>query len=220
VPEWIAIAVSTDFINVNLGKWLNSEDEIRRPAAGLHFGARLVQKPCQRSFEILPESWFDRIDNRRAFWGALVTDVWLNKPDHRQALFMQNGHSHRLSALFINHGSPSPYERSTAKMALGQCLYPNRLIYPKKTMLNDLDSWLKRIVHRGERAVARAMGRLPQDWLTTETSFIADRLVERLPALSERVYPHVFRWFQPTTRQLSTLLPADAGDGSASRLPL
>ena len=201
VPGWTSIAISDAFIDAHPEMWLEFDQETCKPTGGLRFGMCCDSHSIREAYEILPTTWFGRVGNRRAFWGALVADVWLNKLDNRHVLFVQDGHSHRFSALFIQHGNISLCERSDLELAIRRCLYFNPLVYPNETMLTDLAFWLNRFARQGERAVARALAILPNEWLTAESSHIADRLVHQLPSLRERVFPHIFRWLRPPSPQ-------------------
>uniref|UniRef100_E6QIL4 HipA-like kinase domain-containing protein n=1 Tax=mine drainage metagenome TaxID=410659 RepID=E6QIL4_9ZZZZ len=88
-PQWAAIEIPDAFIDANPGMWFDTANGFVRPTAGLHFASLRMGTETQTVFEVLPSTWFTRIQNRNTFLGALVADVWSEHADSRQALFLR-----------------------------------------------------------------------------------------------------------------------------------
>ncbi len=97
-PAWRQISVSDEFLAQNPEMWFETPSGRARPAAGVHYASRLVESQGGGSvYEILPRSWFARLQNREDFLGMLLLDLWCNHADNRQACFVSGSGRARLA---------------------------------------------------------------------------------------------------------------------------
>jgi hypothetical protein len=87
-PSWKALQVTDSFVERNPNSWLQTPEGRLRPASGLCFGSRFLGSDGKHVFEILPESSFKRIHNRKDLWLAWLIDACAGQTNNRQALFM------------------------------------------------------------------------------------------------------------------------------------
>ena len=144
-PEWVPIIISNDFIKRNSGLWFRSEGRSIQPLPGLHFGSRLIEADGeQRTYQMIPHSWIERINNRADFLGMLVLDLWANNCDRRQAVFLCD-EQNRLHTSFIDNDS-----MFGGKFGL-------EITCPRRAMVYDLDVyrglWTRQAVKEWIRVV-------------------------------------------------------------------
>lgn len=169
VPTWAKIQVSNDFLIENSGTWFCDERCFIAPLPGIHFGSRLIEAPDdQRTYQMIPHSWIDRIDNRADFLGILILDLWTNNCDRRQAVFLSDDWG-RLHATFIDNDF----------MFGGK--FGNDLTCPRRAMTHDLDiyqglwdeqsvrEWLYRIDAIDEETIRRILEDVPAEWADVTT---------------------------------------------------
>ena len=104
------------------------ERDTKRPAAGLHYGSRVVA-PEDLCYEILPGNWFQRIANRPDFMSMLIVDLWTEHCDNRQAIFTKDPDGPGLHATFIDHGHMFGGPNWDSQLRTGTCLYLDHRIY-------------------------------------------------------------------------------------------
>lgn len=189
-PGWVPIELSSRFISENPGLWFKSGKAAIPPRPGLHFGSRLIEaNDDSRTYQMIPHSWIDRIENRADFLGMLIVDLWANNCDRRQAVFLA-GAEGKLSASFIDNGL----------MFGGR--FGNDTTCPRRAMVYDLDiynglwndnndlvvkEWLKRIDRIGGQAIRWILSSVPDSWVESEFDrHVINQLEERrqrLPCL-------------------------------------
>jgi hypothetical protein len=162
--DWAPIAISSEFIDAHPGLWFRTENAHLKPIAGIHFASRLIEAPDeQRTYQMIPHSWVDRIENRADFLGALVLDLWANNCDRRQSVFLTDDRD-RLHARFIDNDS----------MFGGK--FGNDTTCPRRAMVYDLgvymglwndkivQEWLQKIDGIGENAIRGIIASVPEEW--------------------------------------------------------
>jgi hypothetical protein len=102
-PAWTPLVVTDSFLDQNPGCWMQTEEGVLRPAAGLCFGSRFLGEGSRRRLEILPGTSFKRVTNHMSFWLAWLIDICARHADNRQAIFLQNQKG-EFKAYFIDHG--------------------------------------------------------------------------------------------------------------------
>ena len=163
-PDWAPIAISNDFIERNPGLWFCTDGSPIKPLPGLHFGSRIIEAAEeQRTYQMIPHSWIDRIDNRADFLGVLVLDLWANNCDRRQAVFLRDGQK-RLHAYFIDNDF-----MFGGKFGFG-------VTCPRRAMVYDLDiysglwsgqavkKWTNIVDGIGESAIRWIVNSVPDGW--------------------------------------------------------
>lgn len=193
-PEWAAIEISDAFIDANRGLWFDTCHGFVRPTAGIHFASLRMGTETQTVFEVLPGTWFTRIQNRDTFLGALVADVWSEHVDSRQALFLQEDGQHALSVVYIDHGHMFGGPDGAQVMRLRACFHLDMRIYASLELVDGLNYWIQRIQDGGQAIVANAVASIPEEWLSTSFDENIDRLFANLPGLRNMLFPAVFQW--------------------------
>lgn len=193
-PPWAAIEIADDFIDANRGMWFESRRDLIRPTAGLHFASLRLGTGIQTAYEVLPGSWFTRIQNRSSFLGALVVDVWSEHVDSRQALFLQDNSERFLSAVYIDHGHMFGGPDGAQVARLRACFYLDMRIYSGLGLVDGIGYWTDRIKGCGERIIVDAVSAVPEELKSTSIERNADRLLMNLPRLHDMLFPASFRW--------------------------
>jgi hypothetical protein len=103
VAPWKPLLVPDAFLDQNPACWLQTPEGTLRPTSDVCFGSRFLGGEGIRLFEILPESFFKRVQNLKDFWLAWLVDICATHSDKRQSIFRENT-SGGLVAVFIDHG--------------------------------------------------------------------------------------------------------------------
>ena len=193
-PQWAAIEISDNFIDAHPDMWFRVGNRHLRPAAGLHFASLRLGTVTQTVYEVLPGSWFTRIQNRNSFLGALVADVWSEHVDCRQALFLQDEGHRFLSAVYIDHGHMFGGPDGSQKTRLRACMHLDLRVYDGLGVDDDLDYWISRIEDQGERIIANAAASIPEEWRSSRIEKNVDHLWTNLPKLRDLLMPAVFQF--------------------------
>jgi hypothetical protein len=194
VSTWTTIDIPDELIDAHPEMWLITPPGVTRPRAGLHFASRLVPARDGIFYEYLPERLFPSVTNRSDFWGAYAADVWTERFDIRQAVFVPDHAPRSLRAVFIDHGTSFALLTSKDKARLTSCLYSDRRIYHESEMVNDLHDWIEEIRRHGHGAVARALESLPPEWVSTAVTEKAEHFVDRIQELKEIIFPSISRF--------------------------
>ena len=181
-PEWTPIEISAGYIGANPGAWYRENSGIRRPRPGLGFASKAVGSSQELALEIIPRSWYARIRNRKAFWGALAVDFWAEHADNRQALFVSNTHDRLLNTVFIDHGHMFGGPGREKSLSYNACRYLESSIY-ENDGVEVLESWIHLIESQAKSIVAAAIASLPEAWVTKYVLNIASRLMKRASQL-------------------------------------
>jgi hypothetical protein len=163
-PDWVPIAISSDFIERNPGLWFCTGGSPIKPVPGLHFGSRLIEASGeQRTYQMIPHSWIDRIENRADFLGMLVLDLWANNCDRRQAVFLSDARS-RLRAYFIDNdfmfGGKFGFELTCPRRAMVYDLDIYRGVWSGQIM----KQWLQKFDGISENTILRVVASVPEEW--------------------------------------------------------
>lgn len=182
-PDWVPIEVSDDFLEESPGLWFSNGDHSIRPPAGLHFGSRLIEGPGdQRTYQVIPHSWIERIENRADFLGMLALDLWTNHCDRRQAVFLSD--ARRLYARFIDNdfmfGGKSGSDTTCPRRAMTYDLGIYRGLWNERSV----QQWLQRFEGISENAIWRLVASVPSAWADEEIRLhIFDQLRTRRQTL-------------------------------------
>lgn len=163
-PQWVPIEISSKFIDANPGLCFFSENGRVRPVPGMHFASRLIEASDEeRTYQMIPHSWIERIGNREDFVGVLILDLWANNCDRRQAVFLSDERE-RLHASFIDNDH----------MFGGR--FGNDTTCPRRAMVYDLSvyeglwnwevvqEWCGKIDGIDENAIRSIIANVPEEW--------------------------------------------------------
>ena len=200
VSSWTTIEIPERLIDAYPEMRLISSTGAIRPAAGIHFGSRVVCDPPERSYESLPVNMYPRIRNRSDFWGAYALDVWTERYDDRQAIFARLEDSLDMHAVFIDHGNSIRSLEPNLRPGFASCLYPDKRIYVEHEMMDEIEEWIARIQRYGQSAIAAGYAQLPPDWKTASVEALAHQFINRVAELPEAIFPSIAR--TPRTRKV------------------
>jgi hypothetical protein len=200
VSSWTTIEIPERLIDAYPEMRLMSSVGAVRPAAGIHFGSRVVSDLPERSYESLPAELYPRVRNRSDFWGAYALDVWTERYDDRQAIFTLCEDSVDFRAVFIDHGNSVRSLEPSLRPNFASCLYPDKRIYIEYEMMDVIEEWIERIQRHGQSAIAAAYTQLPSDWQTASVGALADQFMRRTLELPEVMFPSITR--TPCSRRI------------------
>jgi hypothetical protein len=201
VSTWTTIDIPDELLKAHPEMWISTPKGIIRPDAGIHFASRLVSPPGGAFYEFLPTRMFSRVTNRSDFWGAYAADVWTERFEIRQALFVPDEAPSSLRAIFIDHGSSFALLGSKEVARLTSCLYSDRLIYPESEMVTGLHDWIEHIRKNGHAAIAQAHDSLPPEWITSSVVEKENRLLDRIQDLRDIMFPSISRFSSAASRK-------------------
>jgi len=201
VSTWTTIDIPDELLDAHPEMWISTPKGMIRPDAGIHFASRLVSPPGGAFYEFLPDRMFSRVTNRSDFWGAYAADVWTERFEIRQALFVPDEAPSSLRAIFIDHGSSFALMGSKEVARLTSCLYSDRLIYPESEMVTGLHDWIEHIRKNGHAAVSQAHDSLPPEWITSSVVEKENRLLDRIQDLRDIMFPSISRFSSAASRK-------------------
>jgi hypothetical protein len=201
VSTWTTIDIPDELLKAHPEMWISTPKGIIRPDAGIHFASRLVSPPGGAFYEFLPTRMFSRVTNRSDFWGAYAADVWTERFEIRQALFVPDEAPSSLRAIFIDHGSSFALLGSKEVARLTSCLYSDRLIYPESEMVTGLHDWIEHIRKNGHAAISQAHDSLPPEWITSSVVEKENRLLDRIQDLRDIMFPSISRFSSAASRK-------------------
>jgi hypothetical protein len=201
VSTWTTVDIPDELLDANPEMWISSSKGMIRPEAGIHFASRLVSPPGGAFYEFLPTRMFSRVTNRSDFWGAYAADVWTERFEIRQALFVPDEAPSSLKAIFIDHGSSFALMGTKEVARLTSCLYSDRLIYPESEMVTGLHDWIEHIRKNGREAVSQAHNSLPKEWITSSVIEKESRFIERIQDLRDIMFPSISRFSSAASRK-------------------
>jgi len=191
VSSWTTIEIRDQLIDMFPEAWpiSGAAPFCLRPAAGVHFASQAVRDLPLCSYEVLSAGVYDKVQNRSDFWGAYVLDVWTERFDSRNAIFVPCDDSADLNVIFIGHGNSTGSATLDAQEMFVSCLYSDRQIYRRDEMMEVCYRWIAQIQRFGRTALRTALETMPTDWRTACVETMAERLVARLDDLTELVFP-------------------------------
>jgi hypothetical protein len=201
VSTWTTIDIPDELLDAHPEMWISTPKGMIRPDAGIHFASRLVSPPGGAFYEFLPDRMFSRVTNRSDFWGAYAADVWTERFEIRQALFVPDEAPSSLRAIFIDHGSSFALMGSKEVARLTSCLYSDRLIYPESEMVTGLHDWIEHIRKNGHAAVSQAHDSLPPEWITSSVVEKESRFIDRIQDLRDIMFPSISRFSSAASRK-------------------
>lgn len=164
VAPWKPLLLTDSFIERNPICWIETPQGYRRPDAGLSFGSLFLGQKDARLLEILPASYFDRIQNRADFWAAWLLDIRADHAGHREAIFMETRYNF-LKAHFIDHGRLFMDSTGDCPNGLLNCMYLDDRVYGTIAP-NRLECVVERLIRLRSDDLWGLLGELPHEWLS------------------------------------------------------
>jgi hypothetical protein len=163
-PEWARMEISEEFIESHPGLWFLSGAGPIKPRPGLHFASRLIEALGeQRTYQMIPHAWIDRIENRADFLGVLILDLWTNNCDRRQAVYLCDERG-RLHASFIDNdfmfGGKFGFETTCPRRAMVCDLEIYRGLWSRRAV----KKWLGIIERIREDEIREVVESVPVEW--------------------------------------------------------
>jgi hypothetical protein len=183
VPAWRPIMISESFLEAYPDCWLETAFDRCKPAAGLGFGSRYLDRGESRIFEILAGGYFSRVRERKNFWTAWVLDVLSEHTDNRQALFLESA-SRWLDAYFIDHGHLLGGAWGTKTPVFKASRYLDARIYAEVS--EEVGAAVMQAILGIDVEVLAAAGeRVPAEWRTPSAWARFSELLERISNRSQ-----------------------------------
>lgn len=192
VPRWERLYVSKSFLDRNRGSWLNSPEGPIRPDHGLCFGTRFILQGHGNVYEILPASYYAKIENRQSFWLAWILDVCCSSVDARKAIFLQL-RAGLLDAVFIDSGGLFGGWKGEVEPDSWASTYRDIRIYPT-LQEGELKTLLGLLHSIDTDKVIRRIRSLPLEWQTESAVARFERALELIhtPHRAEALVQHLF----------------------------
>lgn len=178
IPVWQPLLLTDSFILQNPDCWMQTPTGSLPPIPGLCFGSRFLGGGGVRLLEILPGSYFNRVENAGDFWLAWLLDICAEHADNRQAIFREAADG-RLHAVFIDHehmfGGPKGEQNRPPRTSryLDARIY-SRLTEPLIAQLRTAAASLD------ADQLWRKVNALPDEWKTDSALQRLETCVERL----------------------------------------
>jgi hypothetical protein len=162
VPPWKPLLVSDAFLDKNPDCWIETPEGTLRPTSGVCFGSCFLGGHGIQLLEILPGSFFPRIQNRKDFWLAWLVDICAGHSDNRQAIFTEIA-SGRFNAVFLDHGHLFGGPKGDQNPACRASRYLDARAYDDSTadLMLTLSGFADKLSVRGLWDQAQA---LPSEW--------------------------------------------------------
>lgn len=180
MATWMPVLLTDAFIDSNPALWPVGGKYGGRPAAGLHFGSKLVTTKCGiGTYQLIPSTWLSRVTNSEDFIRVLAIDIWSNHCDRRQAIFTSVGQ--KLHATFIDNGHMFGGPQGTDLSCPRRTMIHDLQLYRDRSMEKILEVWRKRISGVSERTLRSFLESIPGEWYTEYMAgkVIADLLSRR-----------------------------------------
>ncbi|WP_263367838.1 hypothetical protein [Edaphobacter bradus] len=189
VPQGSPVYLSDEFIDQNPGLWFETPEGTRRPEAGLHFGSLFVGKSdgMYRPTDYISRSRVSSIQNRTAFLGMYVLDVWANHQDSRQAILIANPDGHGSEVCFIDHGHMFAGSHWKFSDRPGLACHPERSVYSNLWQPSLVDGWISHFENVLPDALSQAVSLLPGQWYKGDINHLCDALMNRLANLTKLI---------------------------------
>jgi len=183
VPAWKPLQITSNFLDRHPYAWIETENGLKKPSAGLCFGSQYIGAAGTRALEILPAALFGRIGNRMDFWLAWLVDVCASHTDNRQAIFVEESDGN-LQLYFIDHGHLFGGAAGGGKAHFIAPRYLDSRIYPGVSS-RRLRALVKKLVSVDRKAIRKRLSVIPSEWKTPSA---LDGLDECLQCLADNAF--------------------------------
>lgn len=189
VPQGSLVYLSDEFIDRNSGMWFESPDGSCRPEAGIHFGSLFIGEPdgASRPTDYISRSKVPSIQNRSAFLGMYIMDVWANHQDNRQAILINISDGRESEVRFIDHGHMFGGPHWKFSERLGVAYHLESSIYSNLWQPALVAGWISHFENVLPDALSQAVSLLPVQWYKGSINLLYDVLLHRLANLTSLI---------------------------------
>jgi hypothetical protein len=184
------------------------------PKPGPQFGSRWIAE--EQSFDFLPRTLLNRVQNIKEFAAALAFDKWTGNADGRQAVFHRSRPQRKYTATFIDFG----YAFNAAEWSFPDSplrgTYAVNEVYAHVRTMDDFSPWLERIENVRADQLRSIAEDVPVEWngAWSELQELLARLMDR-----RRIVRQLIDDFRTSSRNpFPNWQCAVAGDGAAANL--
>jgi hypothetical protein len=188
VTQGRPVYLSNEFIDQNPALWFETENGPRRPEAGLHFGSSFIGESngIYRPTDYISRSRVSSIQNRAAFLGMYIMDVWANHQDSRQAILLANP-EREFEVCFIDHGHMFAGPHWEFSHRPGLAYHLERSIYSNLWHPDQVAEWISHFDTVLPDALSHAISLLPAEWYKGEINRLCEVLMDRLANLEKLI---------------------------------
>lgn len=163
-PDWRPLMVTDEFLADHPELWYRAGNRLIRPIGNLHFGSRLVFGETEDPvYHCIPPDWWDRVENRIDFIAMMVTDMWMNNCDRRQAVFAETLKD-TIRAFFIDHDQILGGRFGDAKTCAAMVAIRNLSSLRRFWDLAAAERWESVIERLDEGWILSTMDAIPREW--------------------------------------------------------
>jgi hypothetical protein len=136
-----------------------------------------------RLYSYLPDLFIDRVENRSAFLGALVFDIFAGSLDRREAVYVENHVTRTFKAVFIDNGHlfGGPHWSFLPGAKSPFCL--QRELYSEPFDSAAIDFWISVIEKAVPEVLPNLLRTVPKQWYRGEIGRLQDTLLRRADSL-------------------------------------
>ncbi|MFB3918190.1 MAG: HipA family kinase [Terriglobales bacterium] len=182
IPEPAILYVPASLVENSPSLVIRLSSATLKCSHGLAFGSRVISG--DEVFDYLPESLFERIENRQEFFGAFALDKWLCNCDGRQMLFCRREPDRNFRAHFIDFGYCFNAEEWAFPDTTTRGIYARRCVYQDVCGWQSFEPWLSRIESFDLLKLWEIAADVPREWADPE---ILAQLIECIYARRNRV---------------------------------
>jgi hypothetical protein len=180
------VYLSDEFIDRNPAIWFETPEGSCRPEAGIHFGSLFLGEldGVGRPTDYISRSKIPLIQNRSAFLGMYIMDVWANHQDNRQAILIDTTGERNLEVRFVDHGHmfAGPHWKFSERTGLAYHLESS--IYSNLWEPALVAGWISHFENVLPDALSQAVSLLPAKWYKGNINLLYDVLLHRLANLT------------------------------------
>jgi hypothetical protein len=205
VAEASLVYLSDLFIDDASGLWFETRDGVRRPQAGLHYGSRFIGETegLNQPTEYISRSRTQTINNRSAFLGMYILDVWANQQDNRQAILLSDSHGPGSEVFFIDHGFMFGGPEWIFSERPGCACHLEGSIYSQLWHQDIVADWISHFEKVIPEALSSALSLIPSQWYKGDKGDLKNVLLVRLQSLTRLVDSDAAAFEQITRRSMA-----------------
>jgi hypothetical protein len=189
VAKGCLVYLSDEFIDRNPGIWFETPNGNCRPTSGIHFGSMFIGDAdgAFRPTDYISRSRVSSIQNRTAFLGMYILDVWANHQDNRQAILLNNPDGPGSEVRFIDHGHMfgGPHWKFSKRLGLAPHLESS--VYSNLWQPAQVAEWISHFEKVLPDALSQAFSLLPVQWYKGNIGPLYDELLQRLANLTKLI---------------------------------
>jgi hypothetical protein len=207
------VYLSDEFIDRNPGIWFETPEGRCRPEAGIHFGSLFIGEPdgASRPTDYISRSRVLNIQNRSAFLGMYILDLWANHQDNRQAILINASGGRESEVHFIDHGHMFAGPRWKFSKRLGLAYHLETSVYSDLWHPAIVAEWVSRFEKTLPSTLSQAISLLPTRWYKGNVGLLYDVLLHRLANLNTLIEADSLRLNQAVRSTVNDILRLPRG---------